>query len=83
MLGASIAGDTKSALPNTLNVSIKDIDAEALIIMLKEICEIATGSACTSEQYEPKSRAATGMGMPNEQAQKHVRFSWSSKVIKM
>lgn len=79
LLGASIAGDTKSALPNTLNVSIKNIDAEALIIMLKEICEIATGSACTSEQYEP-SHVLTGMGMPNEQAQKHVRFSWSANT---
>lgn len=79
LLGASIAGDRQSALPNTLNVAIKDIDAEALIIMLKEICEIATGSACTSEQYEP-SHVLTGMGLSNDQAQKHVRFSWSSDV---
>jgi len=78
-LDVHIAGNVNISLPNTLNVAIKDIDAEALIIMLKEVCEISTGSACTSEKYEP-SHVLTGMGMSNEQAQKHVRFSWSAST---
>lgn len=67
-----------STLPNTLSISFNS-HAEAVIIALKEVAEIATGSACTSESYSP-SHVLTAMGLDEEAAKKVVRLSWSSNT---
>ncbi len=70
-----IYGTTDEAtLPNTLSISFNS-HAEAVIICLKEIAEIATGSACTSESYSP-SHVLTAMGLSEDHAKKVVRISW-------
>lgn len=70
-----IYGTTDDAtLPNTLSISFNS-HAEAVIICLKEIAEIATGSACTSESYSP-SHVLTAMGLDEEHAKQVVRISW-------
>ena len=78
-LNIKIHGDVESALPNTLSISFGDIHAEALIICLKELAEISTGSACTSASYTP-SHVLTSMGLSKEEATRVVRFSWGPKT---
>ena len=74
-----VYGDSISSLPNTLSVSFADIHAEALIICLKDIAEIATGSACTSASYTP-SHVLTSMGLNEKEATQVVRFSWGPQT---
>ena len=71
-----VHGGTDNCLPNTLSISFADIHAEALIVCLKEVAEISTGSACTSASYSP-SHVLTAMNLDEEEATKVVRFSWS------
>ena len=42
---------------------------------LKEIAELSTGSACTSESYSP-SHVLMSMGLEENEALRVVRFSW-------
>jgi cysteine desulfurase len=66
-------------LPNTLSIAFSDLDAEAVILTLKEHAEIATGSACTSDSYTP-SHVISSMGASEIEAQRVVRFSWGSET---
>jgi len=68
-------GTDEKTLPNTLSISFGDIDAEALILVLRDIAEISTGSACTSESYTP-SHVLISMGLSEDDANKVVRLSW-------
>ena len=74
-----IYGDLENTLPNTLSISFADIHAEALIICLKDVAEISTGSACTSASYSP-SHVLTAMGLDEVEANRVVRFSWSPRT---
>jgi len=67
----------KKTLPNTLSIAFEEIDAEALILILKDVAEISTGSACTSSSYTP-SHVLMSMGLTESEATKVVRISWSS-----
>ena len=67
----------EKTLPNTLSIAFSDLDAEAVILTLKEHAEIATGSACTSDSYTP-SHVISSMGASETEAQRVVRFSWGS-----
>ena len=71
--------DINNTIPNNLSISFSDIHAEALIICLKDVAEISTGSACTSASYTP-SHVLTSMGLDENEATKTVRFSWSPKT---
>ncbi|MGV9272321.1 cysteine desulfurase DndA [Streptomyces griseosporeus] len=70
-----INGDQEHAVPHILNVTFDGVDAEALIVMLKEQVAVATGSACTSASYTP-SHVLTAMGLPQEVASNGLRLSW-------
>lgn len=59
--------------PNTSNLSFKGINADALIMKIKDVA-VATGSACTSALIEP-SHVLKAMGVPDELAYSSVRFS--------
>ena len=63
--------------PNTLNVSFKYIEGEAILLMLDEygICA-SSGSACTSGSLEP-SHVMRAMGVPFTAAHGSIRFSLS------
>ena len=74
-------GECESTLPYTLSISFSDIHAEALIICLKELAEISTGSACTSASYTP-SHVLTSMGLSENEATRVVRFSWGPNTSK-
>jgi cysteine desulfurase len=62
-------------LPNTLSIALGGLTADALIIILKDVAELSTGSACTSEAFTP-SHVLTAMGASDDEAKRVARFSW-------
>ncbi|HET8710682.1 MAG TPA: IscS subfamily cysteine desulfurase [Spongiibacteraceae bacterium] len=72
--GVIVNGDLQRRLPGNLNLSVADVDGEALLLALKDIA-ISSGSACTSASLEP-SYVLRGMGIPDALAQSALRFSF-------
>ncbi len=74
---AKINGDVNNRLVNTLNISLKNVEGEALLLMLNTygICA-SSGSACTSGSLEP-SHVLRAMGVPYNYAHGSLRFSLS------
>lgn len=63
-----------------LNLTIKGVDAESLIMMLdtKGVC-VSMGAACTGSKSEP-SHVLTAIGLSPETARNTLRFSFSKYV---
>jgi cysteine desulfurase len=72
-----VNGHRKKRLPNTLNVSFKYLEGEAVLVLLDQygICA-STGSACTAGSVEP-SHVLRAMAVPSDWIQGAVRFSLS------
>ncbi|MFD7641816.1 cysteine desulfurase DndA [Kitasatospora sp. NPDC059795] len=70
-----INGDPAHSVPHILNVSFDQLNAEALIVRLKDDVAIATGSACTSASYTP-SHVLQAMGLDDDVAANGLRLSW-------
>ncbi|MFJ9691505.1 cysteine desulfurase DndA [Kitasatospora sp. NPDC101183] len=70
-----INGDSEHSVPHILNVSFDRLNAEALIVRLKDEVAIATGSACTSASYTP-SHVLQAMGLDDDVAANGLRLSW-------
>ena len=68
-------GHPTQRLPNNVNISILDIEGEAMILHLNDagICA-STGSACTSRSLEP-SHVIRAIGLPYEAAHGSLRFT--------
>ncbi|OBJ37419.1 cysteine desulfurase DndA [Mycolicibacterium mucogenicum] len=75
-LGIQLNGDASRTVPHTLNFSVPGVDAEAAIVALKDVVAVSNGSACTSQKYEP-SHVLVAAGIPQEQINGALRFSWS------
>ncbi|WP_433562292.1 cysteine desulfurase DndA [Nocardia sp. CA-151230] len=73
-------GDPDNTVPHIVNLSFAGVDAEALIVGLKSVAAVATGSACTSASYTP-SHVLRAMGLPEEVASNGLRLSWSPTQI--
>jgi cysteine desulfurase len=69
-------GAPDQTLPHVLNLSVPGVDAEAAIMMLRDIAAISNGSACTSSSYEP-SHVLSAMGLEPERIAGALRISWS------
>lgn len=73
--GPQELNDENLRLPNNLNVSILDIEGEALLLYLDEYGIVAsTGSACTSGSLDP-SHVISACGKPLEHAHGSLRFT--------
>ncbi|MDR3319465.1 MAG: cysteine desulfurase NifS [Desulfovibrio sp.] len=72
-----INGDTENRLPNTTNIAFKNVEGEAILLMLDRlgICA-SSGSACTSGSMEP-SHVLRAIGVPFNYAHGSVRLSLS------
>jgi cysteine desulfurase len=75
-LGITTNGDPHKSLPNIINLSIANIDSEALMIALRDLVAISNGAACTSTSYEA-SHVLRVMGLTDEAASCATRWSWS------
>jgi cysteine desulfurase len=74
---AIINGDQDNRLPNTMNISFKYVEGEAILLMLDQfgICA-SSGSACTSGSLEP-SHVLRAMNVPFTYAHGSLRLSLS------
>lgn len=68
-----VNGDTAHRLPNVTNLSFGYVDADALIMAMRNLA-VATGSACTSASFEP-SHVLKALGMQEADAYASIRFS--------
>jgi len=74
---ARVNGEGSPRLPNTLNISFKFVEGEAILLMMNAVgIAASSGSACTSGSLEP-SHVLRAMGIPYTYAQGSVRFSLS------
>jgi cysteine desulfurase len=73
--GGVINGHPDHTAPHILNIGFPGIDSEALIVALRGVADLATGSACTSASYTP-SHVLVAMGLDNELVKSSLRFSW-------
>lgn len=72
---ATLNGHRTERLPNNVNVSILDIEGEAMLLYLDSYgISASTGSACDSSSLEP-SHVITGLGLPYEYAHGSIRFT--------
>lgn len=76
-----INGDQNHCMPNTLNVSLRGVESEALMLSSKQYCGISNGSACTSRSYSP-SYVLVAMGMNMDRISQAIRVSWGAKSNK-
>ena len=75
-------GHPTKRLPNNANVSILDIEGEALVLYLdSKGISFSTGSACTSESLDP-SHVILALGKPYEFAHSSMRFTLGRSTIK-
>lgn len=75
-------GHATERLPNNVNVSVLDVEGEALILYLDANGVYAsTGSACTSATLDP-SHVILALGMPFEVAHGSLRFSLGRSTTK-
>lgn len=74
---AMVNGHPTQRTPNTLNISFKYVEGEAILLMLSDAgIAASSGSACTSGSLEP-SHVLRAMGIPFTAAHGSVRFSLS------
>lgn len=74
-------GDPDHCVDSMINVSFYGVSSEALMIMLKGICAISNGSACTSDEYT-LSYVLKAMNLPDSQIEDAVRISWGPDTSK-
>ena len=68
-------GQEAERLPNTLNVSLGDLDGETILIGLDLAgISVSSGSACTAGSLDP-SHVLLAMGVDEDEARGAVRFS--------
>ena len=72
--GTSVNGNDYSRVPGILNVAFRGIQAEALMLFLKDIA-ISAGSACTTATIQP-SHVLIGLGLSKTMAGSSLRFSF-------
>ncbi len=75
-------GHPAKRLPNNVNVSVLDIEGEAVILYLDaKGIYISTGSACTSTTLDP-SHVILAIGQPYEYAHGSLRFTLGKRTTK-
>jgi len=70
--GLRLNGHARERLPGNLNVSFPGVQADALIVALKDVA-LSTGSACSSASGEP-SHVLRALGLSDDLARAALRF---------
>ena len=68
-----VVGRSAPRLPNTLNVRLPGVDAQAVLLAMPDVAA-STGSACTAASPAP-SHVLRAMGLDHQEAQECIRFS--------
>jgi cysteine desulfurase len=71
--GVSRNGHPTQRLPGNLNVSVAGVDGSALLLGLRSVVAVSSGSACTSAKIEP-SHVLRALGLSDALAYGSVRF---------
>lgn len=71
--GTKVNGSTLHRLPNTLNMSFKNIDSTDLMMRFSKNIALSSGSACTSATQSP-SFVLKALGLSDEMAFSSLRF---------
>jgi cysteine desulfurase len=75
-------GHPQKRLPNNINISILDIEGEAMLLWLDKYgIFVSTGSACDSQSLEP-SHVILALSRPYEYANGNLRFTLGRKTTK-
>lgn len=74
-----VNGDSQYIISNTINICIKGVASEALMLATKEFCGVSNGSACNSKSYKP-SYVLEAMGMPVDEIENSIRISWGANI---
>ena len=69
-----INGSKEHRLPNTTNLSFKNVEGQALMMSINKEIALSSGSACTSASLEP-SYVLKALGVQDELAHSSIRFS--------
>jgi cysteine desulfurase len=72
--GSEADDDSSMRVPGILNLSFAGVDAETLMLGLRELA-VSSGSACASATMDP-SYVLRGIGLSDKQAQCALRFSF-------
>ena len=67
-------GNSEQRVPGIVNVRFPCVDNSSLMISLREVLAMSSGSACTSTRVEP-SHVLLGLGMTEDEANSSVRIS--------
>jgi cysteine desulfurase len=71
--GIYLNGHPSQRLPGNLNISIENVDGQALLLGVQSTIAVSSGSACTSAKIAP-SHVLTAIGVPDELAFASIRF---------
>lgn len=71
--GVVLNGHPSQRLPGNLNISVKGIDGQALLLGLQPVVAVSSGSACTSVEMKP-SHVLTALGRSDALAYASIRF---------
>lgn len=71
--GVEVNGDRKNRLPNTGNMSFKNMNSAEVIANLSDKIALSSGSACTSASHKP-SHVLKALGLTDEMALSSLRF---------
>ena len=74
--GAKVNGDLEKRLAGNLNIMLPGIEAEALIIALKDEIAVSSGSACTTAKIEP-SHVLSALNLDEDSVHSSIRFGIS------
>lgn len=74
-LGPIWVGDNAHRLYTTVCLRFPGVDAEALIVQLKDLVAFSNGSACTSHEYTT-SHVMRALGLTDDEAEGVIRLSW-------
>ncbi|HEY9630930.1 MAG TPA: aminotransferase class V-fold PLP-dependent enzyme [Coleofasciculaceae cyanobacterium] len=73
LTGLHLNGHPSQRLPGNLNISVEQVDGQALALGVQPIAAVSAGSACTSAKLEP-SHVLTALGRSPELAHASLRF---------
>lgn len=70
----AVNGSREHRLPSTTNLSFAYVEGESILLGMRDVVALSSGSACTSESLEP-SHVLRAMGVETSLAHCSIRFS--------